>query len=121
MRASSDAAAWQGTHWTGEPGLGTEMTARPSTTVLQPATNTDAAARTPTLTTPILRFMAPHAAMNLHRPWRGSYLVASSSSSSASEKSSARSQRSGSSSGHDTMPTSSLPLSDITVMFSPEP
>ena len=31
------------------------------------------------------------------------------------------SHRSGSSSGHDTMPTSSVPFSDITVMFSPEP
>ena len=31
------------------------------------------------------------------------------------------SHRSGSNSGHDTMPTSSLPVSDITVMFRPEP
>src|SRR4029077_11870410 len=49
------------------------------------------------------------------------YFVASSSSVSATSKSSAMSHRSGSNSGHDTMPTSSLPVSDITVMFSPEP
>ena len=68
MRDASDGAGSQPAHWIGEPGLGTEMVARPSTTVLQPATITNAAARLPTLTTPILRFMAPHAAMNRHRP-----------------------------------------------------
>ena len=47
---------------------------------------------------------------------RGEALHASNSSSA-----SANSHRSGSSSGQEMMPTLSLPLSDITVMFSPEP
>src|SRR6202158_34206 len=44
------------------------MTARPSTTLLHPATSTRAAR---VARTPILRFMAPHAAMDSHRPWQG--------------------------------------------------
>src|ERR1700754_1243415 len=49
------------------------------------------------------------------------YPVARSSSSRAALKSSAMSHRSGRSSGQEMRPTSSVPLSDITVMLSPEP
>ena len=104
-------------HSIGDPGGGTATTPRPSTRFVQPATSNINAVTW----TPIFRLMAPHAAMTAHPRWLGGYRVALSNSSRAALKSSAMSHRSGSNSGHDTIPTSSLPVNDITVMLSPEP
>src|SRR5665647_1022045 len=51
----------------------------------------------------------------------GRYRAAASNSAMPTAKSSAISHRSGSNSGQEISPTSSLPFSDITVMFRPDP